>query len=134
MPKVYIPTLTTSAGFVSDINDKAATLLRFFVYNPGEASDNLSTAQVSLRDLAYQYQNNPANMAAVVERQLNSLYQKNFPEISTNVTVRHKDLGGGKYKLIINVQGSSNGNDYKPLILTSTVEIGDNFSINLKYR
>lgn len=134
MSEPYIPTLDTFAGFITSPNEKAAFILRHFIYNPSDVSDFFNKDQISLRQLASTYQNSPDILVSTVKVQLTEAIASNIPEMYTEVDISYKDIDDEKYKLIFNIKGSpTNSSIKRPLILSGSFMVDDEYKITIDF-
>lgn len=131
----YIPSLSSYSGFITKVADKAAYILRHFIYNPAGVSDFFEDGQLSLRMLAAKYQQSPVILASVAQTTLRNAYAKCIPEMNIDVDISYKDIDGSKYKLVFNITGSPvNLNiEKKPLIMSGSMSIDDDYRISLTF-
>lgn len=129
-----IPVLSTTKGYLTNNSDRAAYLLTFFIYNPGEVSDYFEDYLISLRDLASKNQQVPDALVSAVEGTLTKVYERYFPDLIINVEVEQKYIDGYKYGLKINIQSAPmNSDQFEPIILSKTIAIDDDYRISLNY-
>ena len=128
-----IPTLSVSKGFLTSNSDRAAYLLTFWIYNPGGVSDYYEGYNGSLRLLAYEYQQNRQQLAAAAKSQLTRIFRRHFPELTLSIDVDAEDRDGYRYALLINVMSAPiSSDDYKPIVLSRSVLIDDEYRIYLR--
>ncbi len=129
-----VPVLSTVKGYLDNPNDKAAYLITFFIYNPGGVSNFFEDTNGSLRMIAYEYQQDPLEMATQVEHRLQTIFNRNFPERIVQVSVKHKDIDGYKYGLRFEITSAPTANDtFTPLNLAGSFAIDEDFRISLIY-
>ena len=58
MPITVTPTLSSSSGYLLDVRDQVANLIRFVIMNPGGTSDLWEDYLVSFRTMASKYEHN----------------------------------------------------------------------------
>lgn len=135
MPTI-VPTLSVSRGYLQSDSDKAAYLLTFFIYNPGGVSDYYEQYNGSLRNLVYANPDDPYGLAAAVSTSLSNIFSRNFPGRNINIDVTPKDIDGYKYGLVFNIMSGplNTSGQYKPIILSGTIQVDDDYRITLKYR
>ena len=133
MATTVIPTLSVTKGFLTNDSDKAAYLLTFWLYNPGGASDYYESFNGSLRMLAYEFQQYPQQLADVAKIQLERIFTQNFPNTQLSIDVSVKEVDGYRYGLVINIMSApTNSDDYKPIILSRSLLIDNDYRIILK--
>lgn len=134
MSEPYIPTLDTFAGFITSPNEKAAFILRHFIYNPSDVSDFFNKDQISLRQLASTYQNSPEILVSAVKAQLETAITNNIPEMYIDVDISYEDITDEKYKLIFSIKGSpSSSTEKKLLILSGSFIVDDEYRITIDF-
>lgn len=134
MSEPYIPTLDPFAGFITNANEKAAFILRHFIYNPSDVSDFFNSDQVSLRQLASSYQGSPGILVSTVKAQLETAMANNIPEMFLDIDISYADIDDTKYKLIFSIKGSPTSiGDKKPLILSGAFLVDDEYKITINF-
>lgn len=132
--KPYIPALNSFTGFITNVNEKAAFLLRHFIYNPTKVSDFFEDEQLSMRKAVSMYQDTPDILTSVIRLQLTTALTKYIPEMLIDVTVTHEDITDEKYKLIFNITGAPTTNEQRqPLILSGSFLVDEDHRISIKF-
>lgn len=79
MPITVTPTLSTKTGYVDDVRDQVATLVRFIIMNPGFTSELWEDQMLSFRTLSSKYEHAREGFASklgtLVQNKLNQMFQ-----------------------------------------------------------
>lgn len=99
------PVLSTTVGYLTDVRDQIAYLLRYFIMNPANVSDVYRT--ISMRDLAAQFQSDRNEMAIECSKAFQNLLIRKFPDYTFNVKFTASDYIEGvddtRYKLEVSI-------------------------------
>lgn len=116
--KPAIPTLIPGVGIITEMEDIVPHVLRQVLSTPGKSSTIFDGAVYSFKNLESRYGNDPDTLAYELEKVLNSIYHKYFPnQINTSCTVYTYDTNN--YDIEIRVSDNSGLN----LITTSKIAI-----------
>lgn len=89
MPISVTPVLSSTVGYLDDIRDQVAYLLRYFIMNPADVSEVVDT--ISMRKLAGMYQEDRDNMARQATVAFARTLSNKFPDYSFDVEFTAED-------------------------------------------
>ena len=116
--KPAIPTLIPGVGIITEMEDIVPHVLRQVLSTPGKSSTLFDGTVFSFKNLESQYGSDPETLAYELERVLNSIYYKYFPnQVNASCSVYTYDTN--KYDIEIRVSDSSGLN----AITTSKIAI-----------
>ena len=120
MPVSVTPVLNASAGYEQDVPSQVASLVRFFIMNPGDTSDLWEDSLVSFRKLVGEYEHDPQALASrsssVIRKILNNKF-KNLDFVCDFTTSDYKDgIKDGRYRIRFDITYSSGSADLPALI------------------
>ena len=116
--KPAIPTLIPGVGIITEMEDIVPHVLRQVLSTPGKSSTLFDGTVFSFKNLESQYWSDPETLAYELERVLNSIYYKYFPnQVNASCSVYTYDTN--KYDIEIRVSDSSGLN----VITTSKIAI-----------
>ena len=131
----YIPSLMSHIyGNIYDRKERAAYLLTYFIYNPGNVTTRLKNKELSLRHLASSYGHAKEQMSMMIIQQLTSIYSAHFPNEQINVKCDIKSMGNtDDYGIIIDISSyNSITKRSESLISEANIESKPNNEFNLK--
>lgn len=102
------PTLSSTSGYLQDIRDQIANLLRFMIYNPGRTSSLWNNEMISFRTLSAEYQNNRSNLVSMMKSRLSRSLNRMFPDYRFDIEVTTEDYDknagdDGRYTITIGI-------------------------------
>lgn len=101
------PTLNSSIGFVTDVSDQIATLLRFIIMNPGWISSIWESRMLSFRSLTARYEHDRDIMTGTLTEMLNGTLSRMFPDFMFDVQITADDyiegVNDGRYTVRFNI-------------------------------
>lgn len=80
MPLSVTPTLSSASGFLTDVRDQVASLVRFIIMNPGGTSDLWEDQLISFRYIAAKSEGNRARLCSELASAVNRLLEHKFPD------------------------------------------------------
>ncbi len=107
MPTVVTPTLSSTTGYVDDVRDQVATLVRFIIMNPGFTSELWENQLISFRKMS-SAEESDRNMFAnklgsAIESKLNSMF-KDWTFTSDFTTSDYVEgVPDGRYSIHFNI-------------------------------
>lgn len=79
MPMTITPTLSTKTGYIEDVRDQVATLIRFIIMNPGFVSELWEEQMLSFRTLSSKYEHEregfASRLGSLIQEKLNHMFQ-----------------------------------------------------------
>jgi len=115
MPICITPTLSSSAGYLTDVRDQVMHFIKFFIMNPGGTSDLWEDKLYSFRYLSSKYDSDRDTFAGVLENSIQQYLSNKFRDFnfSCDFTTSdyEKDKNNGLYtisfKIAIEPQGTT---------------------------
>lgn len=105
--KTVTPTLSSSTGYVEDVRDQVATIIRYIVMNPGGTSSLWENELLSMRKAIAEYEHDRYILANFVRNKLMSIYRRMFGDYIIDVEIVPKDykegVPDGRYALEFSV-------------------------------
>lgn len=86
------PVLSTTAGYLQDVRDQIAALLRFVVMNPGWTSSYWEDDLVSFRKLSSAYEADRAELAGRLQSAVESVLKRMFADQNFELNFSTGDL------------------------------------------
>lgn len=126
------PVLSSKAGYVSDVRDQIATLLRFVVMNPGWISSIWDDLLVSFRTLSSKYEQDRTQLASNLQIKINETLRRMFTDYSFDCEFTTYDLdptkqpGDSQYSIKFNIMMNTPNGDVKESALVSgSIEVDE---------
>lgn len=85
------PTLSSASGFLTDVRDQVASLVRFIIMNPGGTSDIWEDQMISFRTLASKYESSRSNLCSQLSSKVEDLLNRKFPDYAFDVNFTTED-------------------------------------------
>lgn len=85
------PTLSSASGFLTDVRDQVASLVRFIIMNPGGTSDIWEDQLISFRTLASKYESSRSNLCSQLSSKVEDLLNRKFPDYVFDVNFAAED-------------------------------------------
>ena len=85
------PTLSSASGFLTDVRDQVASLVRFIIMNPGGTSDIWEDQMISFRTLASKYESSRSNLCSQLSSKVEDLLNRKFPDYAFDVNFTAED-------------------------------------------
>lgn len=115
MPTVVTPTLSSVTGYVDDVRDQVATLVRFIIMNPGFTSELWEGKLISFRKFSSAHESEREGFASSLGRQIEKKLNGMFRDwtFTTDFTVEDYEEGvsDGRYSVHFNIMMFSNADD-----------------------
>ena len=102
------PTLSSTSGYLEDVRDQIANLLRFMIMNPGRTSSLWEEDLISFRKLAAEYQGDRSTLIDQTRFKLTNSFKRMFPDYNIEVSLSTADYDpkigdDGRYTLSISI-------------------------------
>ena len=91
MPLSVTPTLSSASGFLTDVRDQVASLVRFVIMNPGGTSDLCEDRLISFRYLSSKFEGNRTQLCSELSSKITSLLEYKFPDYAFDVNFTSED-------------------------------------------
>lgn len=105
------PTLSSVVGYVDDVRDQVASIVRFIILNPGWTSSIWEDKLVSFRVIASKWQNNPSSMTNELAQAVRSVLNRMFDQYGFDCEFTTQDYDStspdGRYTVIFKISISS---------------------------
>ena len=85
------PTLSSASGFLTDVRDQVASLVRFIIMNPGGTSDIWEDQLISFRTLASKYESSRSNLCSQLSSKVEDLLNRKVPDYAFDVNFTAED-------------------------------------------
>lgn len=103
MSIVVTPTLSSSAGYLTDVRDQVMHFIKFFIMNPGGTSDLWEDSLFSFRYLSSKHEADRDAFAGFLESSIKSFLSKKFKDYNFDcqfsVADYEKDVKNGLYTI-----------------------------------
>lgn len=107
MPTTITPALSTKIGYIEDVRDQIATLIRFLIMNPGWTSSIWEDDMISFRNMSSRYEGNRdllcGNLAQKVQASLNRMFKDYTCSCDFTHEDFEKDVSDGRYTVKFSV-------------------------------
>ena len=107
MPITITPTLSTKTGYVEDIRDQVATLVRFVIMNPGRTSEIWEEDMISFRNMSSAYEHLREGFAAKLSGRIQNALERMFTDYAFNCDFTTSDyeegVSDGRYTVTFNI-------------------------------
>jgi hypothetical protein len=125
--EVFIPNLYNNAGILTDKRERAAYIIKQFVYNPGNISNYFEDELASLRLLAAYHGYKKENMIDYVKRILVGIFNYQYPDDQIEVEVTARNINEIRYAVNIQVKITDMSSGISgALILKRSIEVTEN--------
>lgn len=115
MPTVVTPTLSSVTGYIDDVRDQVATLIRFIIMNPGFTSELWDNRLLSFRTLSSKYEDVREDFASrlgsLIEQKLNSMFYDWTFTSDFTVSDYEEGVSDGRYTVKFSLMMFYNDND-----------------------
>lgn len=91
MPLSVTPTLSSASGFLTDVRDQVASLVRFVIMNPGGTSNLWEDRLISFRYLSSKFEDNRTQLCSELSSKITSLLEYKFPDYAFDVNFTSED-------------------------------------------
>lgn len=85
------PTLSSGSGYLTDVRDQVASLVRFIIMNPGGTSDIWEDQLISFRYLSARYDTSRDTFCAKLTEEVSNLLERKFPDYVFDVNFSSSD-------------------------------------------
>ena len=101
------PVLSSSVGYLEDVRDQIATMLRFVIMNPGWTSSIWESNMISFRKLSSTYEHDKETLVGQLQMAFGAALNRMFPDYITECDFKAKDINedqeDGKYAVQFSV-------------------------------
>lgn len=140
MPITVTPTLSSKTGYVEDIRDQIATLVRFIILNPGSTSELWEDKMISFRVLSSKYeelrQGFANKLGGIIENHLNHMFTDHMFSCEFTTSDYKENVSDGRYTITFSIMiaGNSSKGQYIPALLSGAINVNpDTNEIDLTY-
>lgn len=142
MPITVTPTLSTKTGYVEDIRDQVATLIRFIIMNPGRTSEIWEEDMLSFRTLSARYEGSREQFASRLGTLIENKCGRMFKDyvFTSNFSVEDYEEGtsDGRYTIMFDLSMMKTGQESAtsmPALISGAVTVDtDSNEIFLTYK
>lgn len=136
------PVLSTKAGYLEDVRDQIATVLRYIIMNPGRTSSLWEDQLVSFRKLAAQYEDNRDEFVNHLKRRVDAVFTRMFKDIQIDINFSTSNYDeksdDGRYTvsfdLFLRSKEIGDGAPYEPALITGEITVDEKHNdIRLHY-
>lgn len=126
MPITVTPTLSTKTGYVEDIRDQVATLVRFIIMNPGRTSELWEDYLISFRkmssELEHLREGFASRLANVVQTTLNNMFQDYSFSCEFTTKDYTEGVSDGRYTITFSIMMRRNGDfNQIPVLISGSI-------------
>lgn len=141
MPITITPVLSSSVGYLEDVRDQIATLMRFIIMNPGWTSSLWEKDMVSFRSLSAAHEADRSEMSGVLHNRVSSLLNRMFTDYQFDCEFKTSEYDekdqDGRYAIGFNILITKIGQSEQtqmPGLLAGTITVDKKTnSISLDY-
>lgn len=141
MPTTVMPVLSSVVGYVQDVRDIVATMLRFLIMNPGRTSSLWEDKLMSFRKMAAMYESDREDFAnklsAILTSKFNSMFSNYKFEVDVEPSDYLDDTPDGRYTLTFNIfilKYDKDGAQIKaPALLSGNIVMTEDNTIAINY-
>lgn len=142
MAVVVTPTLSTKTGYVDDVRDQVATLIRFIIMNPGFTSELWENKLLSFRKLSSAEEANREGFAdhlgSMIVNKLNDMFRDWTFSHQFTVSDYEEGVSDGRYAIQFDIMMLKNSNTEEettiPALVSGSITVDKKTNeINLTY-
>ena len=101
------PVLSSTIGYLEDVRDQVASLVRWVIMNPGFTSSLWEDDLVSFRKIAAEYEGDSTALIEMLELKFSTIFQRMFKDYSVTPEFRAELIDpsnpNGKYRVIFHI-------------------------------
>lgn len=126
------PVLSTKAGYVSDVRDQIATLLRFVIMNPGWISSIWDELLISFRTMSSKYEHDRTELSSNLQLRINETLKRMFADYNFDCEFTTEDLdpskkeGDSQYTIKFSIMMTAPGESIQEsALVTGSIEVDE---------
>lgn len=135
------PTLSSASGYLSDVRDQIANLVRFIIMNPGGTSDLWEGSLISFRLMSAAYESDPDSLCNHLQEAVSGLLVSKFTDYKFDVSFTTKDYDvkepGVRYTIIFSIlitEDDKGNTNTQPALVSGDILVDKTTNeIKLKY-
>lgn len=135
------PVLSSAHGYIDDVRDQVASVVRFIILNPGWTSSIWEDKLVSFRKIAARYEKSRSDMTAQLSEAIHNVLSRMFDQYTFNCDFTTDDYQEGindgrysvKFTILVNTIGDETDLTQSALISGTILVNKDTNEITLKY-
>ncbi len=136
MPITVTPTLSSSSGYLLDVRDQVANLIRFVIMNPGGTSDLWEDYLVSFRTMASKYEHNRNQLCDNLKSSIENVLRRKFSDytFTLDFTTEDYEANTDRYTIHFGVTISTDTQQTVPVLMSGRILVDKlTNEINLVY-
>lgn len=139
MPITVTPALSTKAGYIEDVRDQIATLIRFVIMNPGWTSSIWESDMISFRNMSSRYEGDRETFASRLGDRVKSTIDRMFSDYSASCDFTtsnyNTEQDDGRYSISFNIFINKRGDaTSEPALISGNITVDPKTNdIILKY-
>lgn len=131
MPITVTPTLSTKTGYVEDVRDQVATLVRFVIMNPGRTSEIWEDSMLSFRNMSSRDEHLREGFATKLGSRIQSTLESMFTDYGFNCDFTTSDyeegVSDGRYTVTFSIMmtplTSSGSRQEIPALISGSIKV-----------
>lgn len=142
MTTTVTPSLSSSAGYILDVRDQVATLIRFLIMNPGGTSSLWEDRLISFRTLSAEYEHDRDLFVSNLQTRVDTVLSGMFPDYNFDIEFKASDYitdtDDGRYtvsfSVLINGLNPENPDDQTAALVSGDIHVDSNTNaISIEY-
>lgn len=121
------PVLSASAGYEQDVPSQVASLVRFFIMNPGDTSDLWEDNLLSFRKLVGEYEHDPQALAGAAGSRLRKILNNKFRDLDFTCDFTSKDYKenttDGRYTINFDISYTNINGSSVPALISGDIDV-----------